>query len=237
MLFGEWDWRLRDFQIDNAALSRDVRGLQPFSTTEALRLVYRSYAAKFGKRRWGDKTPSYLWHMPLVASVLPEARFIHVIRDGRDVWQSIRSLWFGPDTVEETAAWWRDAIGIARRDGARVPHYLEVRYEQLLRDPETVVREVCAYLELEWAPEMLRYHKRAATRIAEVVSDYWVEGRLLATTAERHRIHNLTASPPDTARIGVWRKELAPSEVAAFEAIAGQRLVELGYELSTSLAS
>jgi hypothetical protein len=229
VLLGEWGWRLRDFQIDLDALARDVRQLQPFSTRGALRLVYRTYAAKFGKDRWGDKTPSYLYRMPLVARLLPEARFIHIIRDGRDVWQSTRSVWFGPDTVEDAAAYWRDVIATARRDAPHVPHYLEIRYEQLLTAPERVLRELCAYLELEWDSAMLRAHERAPDRIAEVVSDYHVDGRLLATAADRHRIHALTASPPDPSRVGVWRAELSEDEVMTFETIAGDTLRELGY--------
>jgi hypothetical protein len=203
--------------------------LRPFSAPDALRLIYRTYAAKFGKARWGDKTPSYLYHMPLVARVLPEARFIHIIRDGRDVCQSIRSVWFGPDTVEDAAAYWRDVIATARRDAPRVPHYVEIRYEQLVAAPERVLREVCSYLELEWDTAILRAHERAQGRIAEVVSEYRVEGRLLATTADRHRIHALTSSPPDPSRVGVWRSELSEDEVATFEAIAGDTLRELGY--------
>jgi hypothetical protein len=229
VLSGRWAWRLNDFQIGMDDAVRKVRELRPFTLAKALRIIYRTYAAKFGKERWGDKTPSYLGHMPLVARALPETHFIHVIRDGRDVWQSVRSLWFGPDDVEEAAAWWCNAILHGRRDGAQVANYLEIRFEDLVLEPDVVAQDVCAYLELEWDEAMLRYYERAPARIAEVITDYRVEGNLLATVAERHRIHELTAEPPDATRIGAWRRELPAVEAARFEAIAGGTLRELGY--------
>jgi hypothetical protein len=221
-------WRLRDLQVDTRLLALEIRRLEPFSVGEALRVLYRTYAAKFGKARWGDKTPYYLGYMPLIASVLPEARFVHVIRDGRAVWQSIRSLWFKPGTVEETAAWWQKGIATGRRDGSLVP-YLEVRYEDLVLEPERTLRAVCDFLELDWEPSMLDFHERAPARIAEVVTDYHENGRLVATVPERHRIHALTGSPPDGSRITAWREELPQEEIAAFESIAGETLDELGY--------
>ena len=83
-----------DFGIDVDALGDAIRPAGPFDLTRALRTFYRLYAEKFGKSRWGDKTPMYFASMGAVQRVLPEARFIHVIRDGRDVALSIKDLWF-----------------------------------------------------------------------------------------------------------------------------------------------
>lgn len=229
MLLGPYGWRLRDLQIDSEAVASAVRDLSPFAAAGALRIVYRTYAAKFGKQRWGDKSPHYLGHMPLISDVLPEARFIHVIRDGRAVWQSIRSLWFGPSTVEDAAIWWSDAIAAARQDAARIPHYLEVRFEDLVRSPADTLQRVCAFLELEWDPAMLRAHERAPERVAEVITDQCANGRLVATVSERRGLHRLTGSPPDATRISAWQRELPPADVAVFEFVAAETLQELGY--------
>jgi hypothetical protein len=222
-------WRLRDLQVDVEAVTREIRRLQPFSPGDALRVVYLTYAAKFGKTRWGDKTPFYIGQMPLIAQVLPEARFIHVIRDGRAVWQSLRSVWFGPDTASEAARWWEEAVAAGRAGGSQVPHYLEIRFEDLVEEPAATLREVCAFIDLDWDPAILRFYERSSDRVAEVITDYVENGRLLATVQDRHRIHRLTASPPDARRATAWRRELPAEEVSAFEAVAGETLERLGY--------
>ena len=66
------------------AFERHLTQLCPFTVTEGLRCFYRCYAHRFGKRRWGNKTPMYSCHLHTVERILPEAHFIHIIRDGRD---------------------------------------------------------------------------------------------------------------------------------------------------------
>ena len=76
----------------------------------------------------------------------PEARFIHIIRDGRDVAASLRGLPSAPGDggIAAIAALWRDTIWRARRAAAHLPHYTEVRYEALVSEPERVLRELCS---------------------------------------------------------------------------------------------
>jgi len=62
----------------------ELQKITPFHVDAAIRCFYRLYAAQLGKERWGDKTPSYGRHMRAIEQVLPEACFIHIIRDGRD---------------------------------------------------------------------------------------------------------------------------------------------------------
>jgi Sulfotransferase family len=225
----EGHYRLPDLQIDLPSIAAAVQRLDPFDVGDALRIVYREYAAKFGKNRWGDKTPGYVRYMPAIERVLPEAHFVHVIRDGRDAWVSIRDLWFGPNSVEEAAQTWQTWVLEARRDAELVSHYKEVTFERLVSEPEATLRDLCAYLELPWNEAMLRFYERAPERIAEVITDYREGGRVVAKVEERHKIHALTRVPPDRSRIGVWRDEMSAEEIATFEAIAGETLAALGY--------
>ena len=84
-------------------MAERVFGIESFDLGEALRAFYGVYAGRFGKWRWGDKTTNYVRQMSLIHDLLPETRFVHIIRDGRDVALSTRDLWFGPDSVEEAA--------------------------------------------------------------------------------------------------------------------------------------
>src|SRR6201996_1398172 len=117
----------RDFGIDAPTLTRELEGIAPFHVDEALRCFYRMYAARFNKPRWGDKTPSYGRHLRAIERVLPEASFIHMIRDGRDVALSLRNLWFSPGNDMTTLArHWRRDICAIRGQSLQCRRYLEL---------------------------------------------------------------------------------------------------------------
>ena len=170
--------------------------------------------------------------MALISSALPEARFIHLIRDGRDVALSRRRRGMGADLeLGRGARRWRNRVIAGRRQGDHLGdrRYLELRYEDLLRDPEDSLRRICGFLQLGYGPAMLRYHEHAAERLGEL-GDLPAEGaRGARPAAERRAAHALTTEAPSEGRAGAWREEMAPEEVAAFEAEAGDLLRELGY--------
>lgn len=221
-----------DFGIDVDALGDAIRPAGPFDLTRALRTFYRLYAEKFGKSRWGDKTPMYFASMGAVQRVLPEARFIHVIRDGRDVALSIKDLWFGPDSIHDIADWWVSRIRQARSQVDELAWYLEIRYEDLVRDPERVLRGVCAFIDLPWNPIMLDYHQHAADRLAEIQHDAPTHDHSGIIRAEdRVGIFSLVLEPPRTDRLERWRVEMSAADRKPFEGVAGAMLRELGYEV------
>ena len=223
-------WRFTDLRLDGAELERRVAPIEPFEVGAGLRALYGLYAEKFGKARFGDKSPFYLDHMPLVERLMPEAHFLHVIRDGRDVAVSILPLWFGPNSVRKAAPWWRDGIERARAAGTGLRRYQELRYEDLVLDTEPTLRRVCDFIEVPFDPAMLEYHERAGERIREVRTEgRGVRGDGVVTVEQRHAIHRMTRSPPQPDRIGRWRAELGWWERRRFEAVAGDLLAELGY--------
>ncbi|QDX82040.1 hypothetical protein B9N43_12760 [Denitratisoma sp. DHT3] len=220
-----------DFHLDAAALEAEVRALSPFSLDAAVRLFYRAYARRFGKPRWGDKSPPYVECLGDLARLLPEARFIHIIRDGRDVALSFRDKWFGPGRdIADAARFWRRRILAARQAGLAPERYLEVRYEDLLRTPEDVLRRVCRLIDLDFDPAMLNYHRGAAERLAEVGDWKDAGGGLMAPREKLLAIHRRTHTPPDLAQIGKWRSGLTAPEQATFLEINGDLLHELDYE-------
>ena len=215
-----------DFELDAGDLRRCVADASASTLGDLLRVFYSMYAERHGKRRWGDKTPPYVLTMPAIAELLPEAHFVHVIRDGRDVAISVRPLWFGPDSIEDAAAWWRERVVTGRRAGSALA-YLEVRYEDLVEDPRRELKRVCRYLEIEFSESMLSSHVRAGERLGELKS---LGGRAISARARGH-IHARLTLPTDSASVGRWRTEMTGAERRRFEEIAGDVLEEFGYAL------
>lgn len=223
---GNWP----DFHLDAGHFVDQLAAIRPFDVGLGLRLFYRLYAERFGKPRWGDKTPLYCRQLDVVHRLLPEAHFIHLIRDGRDAALSLRRQWFSPGPLIEHQAWhWRRNIEAARRLSTRVPHYLELRYEALLTEPEASLRRLCAYLALDFDAAMLRHWERAPARIAEHAPRRAADGRVLLDTGQRHAQQWQSTQAPDPSRIGAWRQALRRDEQLRFRLVARSLLDELGY--------
>jgi hypothetical protein len=213
--------RWENQSIDEQLLRQRIMALKPFTLSEALRSFYRIHAEQNNKSRWGDKTPVYGARLSLIGQLLPEAHFIHIIRDGRAVSASRRTAQFKHSAIEETAWGWAWRIRRARRQAKNLPHYLEVRYEDLILETEPTLRKICAFIDLPWNPVMLDYHLTAQQRMTGDTGPQGACG-----------IHALTRLPPQAGRIDAWKTELSAAERRRFEKIAGKMLRELGYELS-----
>ncbi len=213
------------------------RRVEPFAAGPALRAFYEIFPARQGKPRYGEKTPSYVKSMRKIEGALPEARFIHVIRDGRDValsrWK--RSLGKEPASAAQVAETWERRIRRAQRQGGKVAHYTELRYEDLVTDTEPNLRRICDFLELEWDPIVLRYYEHAAERMAEMARDLpATDGKPTRPGEERMQAHAMTQQPPDPSAMYRWREKMSQADVAAFEGAAGGLLAELGYEVGAA---
>jgi hypothetical protein len=165
--------------------------------------------------------------MRAIANVLPEARFVHVIRDGRDVAVSLRETWFRPaDSLEACIRLWAGRVRAGREQAALGVPYLEIRYESLIRETAATLRAVCDFVELDFDAAMLDYHVRAAKRLEEFGGTEMFPS---VTPEQRLALHRLTSSPPLDERIGRWRAVMLPDEAASLAASTGGLLAELGY--------
>ena len=190
-----------------------------FDLARTYRRLLRLVAEREGKPRVGDKDPRGLEHLPALARCFPDARVLHVVRDPRDVvlsrtkaaWSAGRPWWAHALVVREQLRRGR-ALGPALFG----PRWLELRYEELLADPEAVLRAVCAHVGLETAPGMLEFGASAE--------------RLVAPD-ERAWKRELSG-PLLRANAGKWRAELAPAQVRWIEAVCRESFDELGYERS-----
>ncbi len=207
-------WRLNADEVADG-----LHRARPAHLADAVRLLYRLYARRQGKSRYADKTTTYVFAIPAIAAMLPEARFVHLIRDGRNVALSLLQLPWGPETVEEAAVWWRVRVEAARDAGALIGprRYTAVHFEDLATSSATELARVAEFLDIPWDDRMLQYHDQSSAGILQRMP----EGRQQA-----HR--NLCRPPTTTLRD--WRRELPAASQLAFEALAGDLLEDLGYE-------
>ena len=156
-------------------------------------------------RYLAERTSMHVYCVPEIVAVYPDARLLHIIRDGRDVARSLVGREWGPSSVAEAAEEWRSGVAGAR--AARPDeNYREVRYEALLADPEGEIADLYGSLGLP----------------AEA-------GTMAAALAEAGRERNEDPSDPRIAA-GKWRDEWGEDDVAAFMEVAGDLLVDLGYD-------
>lgn len=207
----------RLWEVPEDAARQRVRDMRPATFGGVLAAVYLAYAEQHGKRRWGDKTPSYVRIMPLLDQLFPGARFLHIIRDGRDVALSYLSVPWGPRDIWTVARKWHRDVSAGRQAGGVLGpgRYMEVSYERLVQDPGGTLEGVCAFAALPFDERMLRYHREADHR--------------LEAPAGEARFHASVTKAPTTG-LRDWRTQMSPGNVASFEAVAATLLAELGYE-------
>ncbi|MDQ3670481.1 MAG: sulfotransferase [Actinomycetota bacterium] len=208
--------RVREWGVTPEDVRRRVGTDASFA--EVIRAVYESYAESHGKKRFGDKTPAYMQHLELLERVFPGAQYVHIVRDGRDAALSFVSMrrrprfnWARPRGLYDFAAAWRYEIEVARDfAAATVPgRYFELRYEDLVAEPEPRLHEICGFLGLDFEPAILDYHR--------------------TVDPSRLQDHPRLAEPPKQ-KVRRWQEEMRPADNEVFEAIAGELLAALGYE-------
>ena len=187
------------YEFDPSRVDQVMAGL--------IHAVVMPYCQKQGKPRWAEKTPKNILYIDTLFALFPAAQFIHMIRDPRDAFCSVRERaakttprW-ATKTPGRTAAEWCRGIhsGLAWRE--RPERYREVRYEELVTQPEATLRSLFAFLGEPWAASVLENH------------------------------------PLFSTSVGRWRSELSAAEVAEMEAVAGETMCALGYPLSTTSLS
>ncbi len=195
---------------------RHLNGGRPVATPEDWRSMPRElasvidtairyFAEKEGKHRWAEKTPMHALHIAALGRMFPSARFVHVMRDGRDSAASFHRRW--RRTPELTIHRWKTVVREARRQGKPLgDRYFELRYEDLTLEPEVWMERVCGFLGLGYCEAVLqsRQPHMAAARKGQAVGI--------------------------VRNSGHWRHYFKPRMIADLEAIAGSTLASCGYE-------
>jgi hypothetical protein len=205
-----------DFGLDPDQVVEAVVAAPP-TLGAALATVFRLYAERFGKPRWGDKRPAYVTNLEVIQRLFPTAQIIHIVRDGRDCVASLKEMSWHRGGAYRAVSTWAQAMDNARRAARRLgpDSFYELRYERLVEDPERELAALCRYLGEEFDPAMVE-----PSRVAPVA------------VPARKTHHDLTHQPVTAARVGGWTERLDPWEISLCEAVLGDRLRSRGYPLS-----
>ncbi|WP_299413468.1 sulfotransferase [Acaryochloris sp. IP29b_bin.148] len=223
---------IRDLQLNNATqdtytfdifqLSIDeaekvIEDVSPTDFFGASSALFQASACKHGKQRWADKTPRHVIQLQWLANAYPSAKFVHVIRDGRDVALSlVKAGW--ANNIQEAAGRWQQRVrsGIDEGRKLRSTRYYELQYESLVTQPEAVLKDLCHWVDIEYSSKMLQHHSQAT----EHINRDW-------------HLHEMVAKPISSDHAYKWKKKLTNLQIAEIEGVAGVMLEELGYELAS----
>lgn len=212
---GEWNPRVEVVDID-VDLCTDF--------TSTIEQIYCTYAAKCGKTIWGDKTPSYTPHLSQLNKYFPNSKFIHLIRDGRDVALSCQRQPWGHTSLSLIIEDWKNVVSCVMQVGSVLgkEKYMELRYEDLVVNPKDTMKKVLAFINVPFEHSVLREHG----------------GHHEHLVPERSKaFHTYISKPPDSSFAFKWKKLLGKTDQALCNEIAGDLLDELYYPLGYKNAS
>ena len=211
--------RWSDFALSSDNFRQQLSLLQAPTLREVIGVIYGDELRIARKVRFGDKSPTYFRIVPELIALYPGARFIHLIRDGRDVAIScIDTGW--PRYYERKRFLWLQAMKWreVHRRSAYSDRILEIRYEDLVREPEATVRTICTFLGESFEDGMLEWQER-------------VEGTI---PAREIHIHGRIRGNIDAQHIAIWKNRLTSLECFSMEACLRDPLERLGYGLRFS---
>ncbi len=219
--------RLADlFDLDAAAVEELLE--RSGSQAEFIDGFFELYRVRTAAQRWAEKTPNNIQSLDFLFEHFPKAKFIHMIRDGRDTICSLRThprhkvvdgelvkLDTNNPIPQCIETWVREtSLGLAWRED---PRYFELRYEDIVRDPESTLRRVFEFLEEPWDAVVLSFHEvQSASRD---VSKF---------PQNPEAVRQLSSSS-----LARWQKDLSEAELALFYERAGDLMRTFGYEIES----
>lgn len=202
-----WVPKLEREQVLSSIGTGDFRGI--------VDAILTAWATSQNKSHWGEKTPQHIHYWPAIIECFPNAHFIHLVRDGRDVAMSHLRAPFGAKTVFSAARRWKAELSEVEKlkSAVKRENFCEVRYEDLLDNPEHELARVCNAVDESYVPEMLNFYEKPLTDYTESTNQENLQQPLLRSNKQK------------------WRREMSSDQIHVFEAIAYDTLLRYGYEV------
>ncbi|WP_340105374.1 sulfotransferase family protein [Rhodohalobacter sp. 8-1] len=203
---------LNDEQAEDA-----LKKAAPTDYAGAIDALFNRTAEIQDKNCWGNKTPKYVLHIPLLHQLFPTAKIIHIVRDPRDVSASIvKAGW--TSTIKEAAIYWNEHVsagleGRNLKDGL----YYEFKYETLLQHPEEETERICKWLGIGFQDDILHSYRDDDNRSSIVKHDH---------------LFDLIGEPIDPSRAYAWKKSMSRADIAEIEDVNRDLIKEFNYQLT-----
>jgi hypothetical protein len=192
-----------------------------------IRVVMDAVTQSQGAQRWALYDPDNVLHVERVKRDIPNALFVHIIRDGRDIALSLKKMGgFTPlpwdrsqtDSLVATSLYWEWMVHQGRAHGRKISaDYIEIRYEDLIINPRETLGKLSGFIDHDLDYDKIQ--RAGLGRLSETNSSFREEGA-------KEKINPL----------GRWKERMAHADIAAIEATVGGCLQENGYELSLPVA-
>ncbi|WP_022834369.1 sulfotransferase family protein [Salisaeta longa] len=195
------------------AVRAALEGHEALTLQSFYALVGAAWAREQQKPRWGEKTPHNLFYADVLTAMFPSAVLLHVVRDPRAVVHSMNTIAYYAHDPVLNALNWRQAIqeGIHRMQGVPSSRVMTLRYEDLVADPEAVLRDVCDRLGEAFDPAMLAFHR---------TTERYMGGPIRTPAIQQ---------PVNERSLEKWRTGLSRDAVAQVEAICAVEMARWGY--------
>ena len=207
-----FDSDVHGIKFNASALAQTFHQQKLTTLPEIIDGIFQLNAEAEGKKRWGDKTPYYILHLDTILEMFPDAQIIHLIRDGRDCALSMleRKWDLQIFNTYHAAYTWNKYVAAGKTFGFHPPEsYFEIRYEDILKQPETFIKRLCDFLKIEFNDSVINFKKSNGS------------GK---TT--------LLTKPLQKNNQAKWKTKMSKKQLTIFETLAGNTLKDCGYELT-----
>lgn len=185
------------------------------SEANFFRLMMESLLSKKKKQRFLDKTPQHLKHIEEIHKLFPQAKFINLVRDGRDCVNSLLKMPWRPGGIVNNARFWRQYIKLGLKYENKYPdNFISLKYEDLVQNPENSLKSICDFLEETYHPDMLKGETNSSI-FAEWESDWKSKAN----------------DELDPSRAGIWEEELHQDDAILLNIALKEYLLKLGYKI------
>jgi hypothetical protein len=227
--------RFRDLGIEEGLARSEILKSGDFRYRNIFRAILAEYARRTGKPRWGEKTPHHVNHIDVLLDWFPVARVIFMVRDPRAAcasllavpWRNSQSV--GRRRVDPTwfrrlrqvyfdSAHWQATVDRYTATWGLDKRVTTVRYEDVVAQPETTLRDLCKYLDEPYDEQMLTNRSW---------DDLSAAPDQIAAWGRKHL--ESTLMPVTTASVAKWQNDLAPIEAAIIEANASSGMAKFRY--------
>ena len=210
-------------RLEPYGLSKDIHVKK---LSDLFKIYHNNYMKSKKKQRWAEKTPDNIFYVDFINKLFPNCQFINIIRDGRDVVCSYKERW-GSKTIFTAIKKWNKIIDLTYeyRTKFNKERYMEIRYEEMVSNPEKETKRMMIFLGEKWIPELLEHHTKQ--------HDFWFNiktGENIDFEKEKRPLRHSPSKPIFQSSVGKWKKNLNTVEKAIIKISLKENLKKMGYK-------